>query len=143
MVVSSMVLGATRWHCSRIGWRTGSAMIVWSGSSICSQVNRICRVSCSQFCQDRSARLSPGSAAQAAHLWPPEPGPVQSERKIGRNVEVMWLIGRLASAHKTVVDVRRDSGRLSANLCAIRPAMPPDWRAEGCLHRHRRLQVQR
>jgi hypothetical protein len=52
------------------------------------------------------------------------------ERKISGNVEVMWLIGRLTPAHKTVVDVRRDSGRLSANLCAIHPAMPPDWRAD-------------
>lgn len=78
MVVSSMSLGATKWHCYRIGWRTGLAMIIRFGWSICSHVNWICRVSCSQLCQNRSARLSPGSAAQAAHLWPPEPDPVQS-----------------------------------------------------------------
>jgi transposase len=32
------------------------------------------------------------------------------ERKAGRNVEVMWLTGRLASGHKTIADFRMDNG---------------------------------
>src|SRR5262249_44976875 len=32
------------------------------------------------------------------------------EREAGRNVEVMWLLGRLASDHKTIADFRKDDG---------------------------------
>src|SRR4029078_8287187 len=32
------------------------------------------------------------------------------EREAGRNVEVMWLTGRLAPDHKTIADFRRDNG---------------------------------
>jgi transposase len=33
------------------------------------------------------------------------------EREAGRNVEVMWLIGRLVPDHKTIADFRKDNGR--------------------------------
>ncbi len=33
------------------------------------------------------------------------------EREAGRNVEVMWLTGRLALDHKTIADLRKDNGR--------------------------------
>ena len=32
------------------------------------------------------------------------------ERETGRNVEVMWLTGRLTPDHKTIADFRKDSG---------------------------------
>ena len=32
------------------------------------------------------------------------------EREAGRNVEVMWLLGRLIPSHKTIADFRKDSG---------------------------------
>jgi transposase len=32
------------------------------------------------------------------------------EREAGRNVEVVWLLGRLAPDHKTIADFRKDSG---------------------------------
>lgn len=32
------------------------------------------------------------------------------EREAGRNVEVMWRLGRLAPDHKTIVDFRKDNG---------------------------------
>jgi transposase len=32
------------------------------------------------------------------------------EREAGRNVEVMWLTGRLTPDHKTIADFRKDSG---------------------------------
>ena len=32
------------------------------------------------------------------------------EREAGRNVEVMWLCGRLAPDHKTIADFRKDNG---------------------------------
>ena len=33
------------------------------------------------------------------------------EREAGRNVEVMWLMGRLVPDHKTIADFRKDNGR--------------------------------
>ena len=32
------------------------------------------------------------------------------EREAGRNIEVMWLIGRLVPDHKTIADFRKDTG---------------------------------
>ncbi|MBR0716570.1 transposase [Bradyrhizobium liaoningense] len=32
------------------------------------------------------------------------------EREAGRNVEVMWLLGRLAPDHKAIADLRKDNG---------------------------------
>ena len=40
------------------------------------------------------------------------------EREAGRNVEVMWLTGRLAPDHKTIADFRKDNGRAIRNVCA-------------------------
>jgi transposase len=40
------------------------------------------------------------------------------EREAGRNVEVMWLTGRLAPDHKTIADFRRDSGPAIRRTCA-------------------------
>ena len=39
------------------------------------------------------------------------------EREAGRNVEVMWLLGRLAPDHKTIADFRKD-------MCALRRTLP-------------------
>ena len=33
------------------------------------------------------------------------------EREASRNVEVMWLLGRLVPDHKTIADFRKDKGR--------------------------------
>jgi len=47
---------------------------------------------------------------------------VQSSRRLeregGRNVEVMWLTGRLVPDHKTIADFRKDSGRAIRKVCA-------------------------
>jgi transposase len=47
---------------------------------------------------------------------------VQSSRRLeheaGRNVEVMWLTGRLAPDHKTIADFRKDNGRAIRQVCA-------------------------
>jgi transposase len=40
------------------------------------------------------------------------------EREAGRNVEVMWLLGRLVPDHKTVADFQRDNGRAIRKVCA-------------------------
>src|ERR1700716_2777400 len=40
------------------------------------------------------------------------------EREAGRNVEVMWLTGRLVPDHKTIADFRRDNGRAIRQVCA-------------------------
>jgi len=47
---------------------------------------------------------------------------VQSSRRLeheaGRNVEVMWLTGRLVPDHKTIADFRKDNGRAIRQVCA-------------------------
>jgi transposase len=40
------------------------------------------------------------------------------EREAGRNVEVMWLTGRLAPDHKTIADFRKDNGPAIRQVCA-------------------------
>jgi transposase len=40
------------------------------------------------------------------------------EREAGRNVEVMWLLGRLAPDHKTIADFRKDNGAGLRRVCA-------------------------
>ena len=40
------------------------------------------------------------------------------EREAGRNVEVMWLTGRLVPDHKTIADFRKDHGHAIRQVCA-------------------------
>ncbi|HET9359699.1 MAG TPA: IS1182 family transposase [Vicinamibacterales bacterium] len=40
------------------------------------------------------------------------------EREAGRNVEVMWLTGRLVPDHKTIADFRKDNGKAIRQVCA-------------------------
>ena len=40
------------------------------------------------------------------------------EREAGRNVEVMWLTGRLVPDHKTIADFRKDAGKAIRQVCA-------------------------
>src|SRR5437016_12021894 len=40
------------------------------------------------------------------------------EREAGRNVEVTWLLGRLAPDHKTIADFRKDNGLALRKVCA-------------------------
>ena len=39
------------------------------------------------------------------------------EREAGRNVEVMWLTGRLVPDHKTIADFRKDNGAQIRRVC--------------------------
>src|SRR5215469_11973520 len=39
------------------------------------------------------------------------------EREAGRNVEVMWLTGRLVPDHKTIADFRKDNGPAIRRVC--------------------------
>ncbi len=40
------------------------------------------------------------------------------EREAGRNVEVMWLTGRLVPDHKTIADFRKDNGTAIRKVCS-------------------------
>jgi transposase len=40
------------------------------------------------------------------------------EREAGRNLEVMWLTGRLVPDHKTIADFRKDNGPAVKKVCA-------------------------
>jgi transposase len=57
------------------------------------------------------------------------------EREAGRNVEVMWLTGRLAPDHKTIADFRKDNGRAIRKVCARFVALcrQLDLFAEACV----------
>ena len=50
------------------------------------------------------------------------------EREAQRNVELMWLTGRLTPDFKTIADFRKDNGRAIRNVCrAVHRAVPPSW----------------
>jgi transposase len=57
------------------------------------------------------------------------------EREAGRNVEVMWLTGRLAPDYKTIADFRKDNGRAIRKVCARFVALcrELDLFAEACV----------
>ena len=40
------------------------------------------------------------------------------EREAGRNVELMWLLGRLSPDHKTIADFRKENGVALRKVCA-------------------------
>ncbi len=40
------------------------------------------------------------------------------EREAGRNLEVIWLLGRLVPDHKTIADFRKDNGPAIQKVCA-------------------------
>jgi transposase len=40
------------------------------------------------------------------------------EREAARNLELMWLLGRLAPDHKTIADFRKDNGAALRKVCA-------------------------
>jgi transposase len=64
------------------------------------------------------------------------------EREAGRNVEVMWLTGRLAPDHKTIADFRKDNGLALRKMRALRRTLPRDGSSQDGERRHRRQQVQ-
>src|SRR5262249_40918026 len=54
--------------------------------------------------------------AEVSGGWPARQ--LRLEREAGRNVEMMWLTGRLAPDHKTIADFRKDSGSAIRKVCA-------------------------
>lgn len=65
------------------------------------------------------------------------------EREAGRNVEVMWLLARLAPDHKTIADFRKDNGpRHQKGLRALRRGVPQDGLARDNQRCDRRQQIQ-
>jgi transposase len=64
------------------------------------------------------------------------------EREAGRNVEVMWLLGRLIPDHKTIADFRKDRPGAAQGLCALCRAVPRAGASHDGERRHRRQQVQ-
>ncbi len=57
------------------------------------------------------------------------------EREAGRNVEVMWLVGRLAPDHKTIANFRKDNGGAIRKVCAefVTLCRQLDLFAEACV----------
>ena len=67
-----------------------------------------CDLARPQTSMSRFSRAREGSGRASRRL----------EREAGRNVEVMWLTGRLAPDHKTIADFRKDNGRAIRQVCA-------------------------
>ncbi len=57
------------------------------------------------------------------------------ERESGRNMEVMWLVGRLVPDHKTIADFRKDNGGAIRKVCTRFVALcrELDLLAEACV----------
>jgi transposase len=53
------------------------------------------------------------------------------EREAGRNLEVMWLTGRLVPDHKTIADFRKDNGPAIKKVCAQFVALCRKMRVAG------------
>jgi transposase len=53
------------------------------------------------------------------------------EREAARNVEVMWLTGRLVPDHKTIADFRRNNGRAIRQVCATSSCFAVLWACSG------------
>jgi len=49
------------------------------------------------------------------------------EREAGRNVEVMWLLGRLAPDHKTIADFRKDNAWRCARYVRVSSNSAVRW----------------
>lgn len=49
------------------------------------------------------------------------------EREAGRNVEAMWLLGRLAPDHKTIADFRKDNGARNARSVRASSSSAVRW----------------
>ena len=65
------------------------------------------------------------------------------EREALRNVEVMWLTGRLTPDHKTIADFRKDDGKaIKQGLRTICRTVPPDGSVDDGKCCDRREQVQ-
>jgi len=64
------------------------------------------------------------------------------EREAERNVELVWLTGRLMPDFKTIADFRKDNGEAIRRVCpGIRFAMPWPGSVRGSDRGHRRQQV--
>src|SRR5437016_14176343 len=61
------------------------------------------------------------------------------EREAGRNLEVMWLTGRLAPDHKTIADFRKDNGAAIKKVCAQFVELCPADEGQHC-HRWQKVQ---
>ena len=111
-----------RRRCFRNAWKTGSA--------------RTIRVAWSMSSSKNSIWPSLGLVGRSEATGRPSYHPsillklyiygylnrVQSSRRLeyeaGRNVEVMWLTGRLVPDHKTIADFRKDNGAAIRKVCA-------------------------
>jgi transposase len=66
------------------------------------------------------------------------------ERECRRNLELIWLTGRLAPDFKTIADFRRDKRPCHPpSLCAVRRALPQPKPSRRCVGRDRRAERRR
>src|SRR5213082_4123309 len=64
------------------------------------------------------------------------------EREAQRNIELMWLTGRLAPDFKTIADFRKDNGAAIQSVSSVCRALPSAQTLHRCRCCDRRQQVQ-
>ena len=66
-----------------------------------------------------TTRISPFDTSETLHLWLSQSRAVEPAARArgGRNLEVMWLLGRLIPDHKTIADFRKDNGPAIRKVC--------------------------
>src|SRR5258707_10138187 len=84
----------------------------WSDHVLCIRTTAIQTVQCprADTCGTEGAPPSGAAAKLTARAIRAMQSSRRLEREAGRNVEVMWLLGRLAPDHKTIADFRKDNG---------------------------------
>jgi Transposase domain (DUF772) len=101
-----------RAHCFLSAWSTGFMAIIQFGSSTSLSRTRPRRA---WVWRGRSGSDRPAFVVLLKFYIYGYLSRVQSsprlEHEAGRNVEVMWLTGRLSPNHKTTADFRKDNGR--------------------------------
>jgi len=69
---------------------------------------------------DGASALCTRRSAEALCLWIPEPGALEAggwSAKARRNLEVLWLINRVAPSFKTIADFRKDHAKAIVGVC--------------------------
>ena len=110
-------------RCSRNAWKTGSARTIRFASSTSLSMNSIwAELGFGGVDPEATGRPSYHPSVLLKLYIYGYLNRVQSsrrlEREAGRNVEVMWLTGRLVPDHKTIADFRKDNGSAIRKVCA-------------------------
>ena len=113
---------AVRPRCFRNAWKTGSARTIRFAQSMSSSKLDLAELGFGGVDPEATGRPSYHPSILLKLYIYGYLNRVQSswrlEYEAGRNVEVMWLLGRLVPDHKTIADFRKDNGAAIRKVCA-------------------------